>query len=182
MDEDERALFREAMRGVRPLRAVGRVLPDRARPRPHARFSRSERLAVLQESLATEANRLTPIIEAGDELLYRRPGVSPQVFRELRRGAYRVEAECDLHGLTLAEAGPALSAFLAEALLHGCRVLRVVHGKGHGSGRRGPVLKAHVNAYLQRVDAVLAFASGREVDGGHGATLVLLGRRRPSRG
>jgi DNA-nicking Smr family endonuclease len=137
---------------------------------------------VLQESLAPIENRFAPVIEAGEELLFRRPGVSPQVFRQLRRGHFRVEAECDLHGLSLAQAGPALASFLADARLQDCRVLRVVHGKGRRSGPRGPVLKAHVNAYLQRVDAVLAFASGREVDGGVGATLVLLARRRQSAG
>lgn len=177
IDEDERALFRHAMRDVRPLRGVDAAVLARSRPRARARFTRAERRAVLQESLAAGASRFAPVIEAGEELLFRRPALSPAVFRQLRRGQFRIEAECDLHGLTVAEAGPALSGFLAEALLHGCRVLRIVHGKGHGSGRRGPVLKSLVNAYLQRVDAVLAFASGREVDGGVGATLVLLARR-----
>ncbi len=178
IDDDERALFRHAMRDVRPLRATPRAAARRPPPRARARFAREERLAVLSESLASNANRFAPVVEAGEELLFRRPSVSPSVFRQLRRGLYRVEAECDLHGLTQTDAGRALSAFLAEAIVDGCRVVRVVHGKGLGSGRRGPVLKALVNAYLQRVDAVLAFASGREVDGGVGATLVLLARRR----
>ena len=178
IDDDERALFRDAVRDVRPLRTSQRAIARRPRPRARARFTREERLAVLRESLATPADRLSPVAEAGEELLFRRESVSPAVFRQLRRGAYRVEAECDLHGLTQADALPRLSAFVAEALYDGCRIVRVVHGKGLGSGRRGPVLKRLVNAYLQRVDAVLAFASGREVDGGVGATLVLLARRR----
>lgn len=178
IEEDERALFRHAMRDVRPLRGAPRAVPMRSRPRARARFTREERRAVLRESLAPPANRFAPVIEAGEELLFRRPCVSPPVFRQLRRGLFRVEAECDLHGLTQAEAGPRLGGFLADALIDGSRVVRIVHGKGLGSGRRGPVLKALVNAYLQRVDAVLAFASGREVDGGVGATLVLLARRR----
>jgi DNA-nicking Smr family endonuclease len=181
IDDDERALFRDAVRDVRPLRATPRAVARRARPRARARFTREERLAVLKESLATPVDRLAPVVEAGEELLFRRPSVSPGVFRQLRRGAFRVEAECDLHGLTQSAAQPRLSAFIAEAMVEGCRVVRIVHGKGLGSGRRGPVLKPLVNAYLQRVDAVLAFASGREVDGGAGATLVLLARRRPAR-
>jgi len=178
IDDDERALFRHAMRDVRPLRLTPRATPRRARPRAGARFTREERLAVLRESLASPASRFAPVVEAGEALLFRRPAVSPAVFRQLRRGLYRVDAECDLHGLTQADAAARLAAFLAEAIVEGCRVVRVVHGKGLGSGPRGPVLKALVNAYLQRVDAVLAFASGREVDGGVGATLVLLARRR----
>jgi DNA-nicking Smr family endonuclease len=50
----------------------------------------------------------------------------------------------------------------------------VIHGKGLRSGNRGPVLKLVASNYLCRVDAVLAFASAREVDGGSGAILVLL--------
>jgi DNA-nicking Smr family endonuclease len=178
-EEDERALFRDAVRDVRPLRdGLAAALPPRRRPGPRARFTRDDRRAVLQESLAMPAGALAPVVEAGEELLFRRPEVSPQLFRRLRRGEFRLEAECDLHGLTQLEAEQVLAEFLAEALLRGWRVLRVVHGKGLRSGQRGPVLKHLVNSYLQRVGAVLAFASGREVDGGVGATLVLLAARR----
>jgi DNA-nicking Smr family endonuclease len=134
---------------------------------------------VLAESLADLRQPLAPVIETGEELQFRRPGVQDQVFRNLRRGQYRRDAELDLHGLTAAEAALALDRFLAAAIGQGLRVLRIVHGKGRNSGNRGPVLKQLVSARLQRIDAVLAFASAREVDGGTGASLVLLraGRR-----
>lgn len=182
-DPDERQLFREAMRGVRPLRQPARAVPANPRPRPRARFARADRRAVLGESLRPGPGPLAPVIEAGDELLHRRPGVSPQLFRQLRRGQFRLEAECDLHGLNQQQAERVLLEFVAEAMLRGWRVVRVVHGKGLGSGQRGPVLKRLVNEILQRIGAVLAFASAREVDGGVGATLVLLSeRRRAARG
>lgn len=167
------------MRGVRPLRQSSRVTPGAPPPRPRARFTRADRLAVLEESLRPGPGPLAPVIEAGEELLHRREGVSPQLFRQLRRGQYRLEAECDLHGLNQVQAERELLAFVAEAVMNGWRVVRIVHGKGLGSGQRGPVLKRLVNETLQRIDAVLAFASAREVDGGVGATLVLLGTRRP---
>lgn len=172
------ALFRAAMRGVRRLRFEPRQHGGTARPRPKARFTRADALAVLEESLADLRRPLAPVIESGEELQFRRPGLQEQVFRNLRRGQYRVEAELDLHGLTAAEAAPELDRFLAAAYSQGLRVLRVVHGKGLGSGHRGPVLKGVVSARLQRLDAVLAFASAREVDGGTGASLVLLRARR----
>jgi DNA-nicking Smr family endonuclease len=73
-----------------------------------------------------------------------------------------------------------LREFLADAIRHHARVIRVIHGKGLRSGHRGPVLKLVASSYLRRVGAVLAFASAREVDGGSGAILVLLspGRHR----
>lgn len=173
MDEEDRALFREAMRGVRRLARETRAqaMPRRAGPR--ARFARAERLAVLHESLGT-SSPLAPVEEAGDALLFRRPQVGMPLFRRLRAGEFRVDAEIDLHGLTAAMVEPALRDFLAESLRHGARVARVIHGKGRRSGNRGPVLKLVASNYLARIGAVLAFASAREVDGGSGAILVLL--------
>ena len=54
------------------------------------------------------------------------------------------------------------------------RILPVVHGKGRGSGERGPVLKPSVNGWLRRWDNVLAFVSTPQVHGGTGAVFVLL--------
>lgn len=180
MDEDERALFRHAMRGVRRLNAGNRHIGAPRKPRARARFARAEHHAVLRESMGA-LSPLDPVQETGDALLFRRPGTSEQVFRRLRSGQYRVEAELDLHGLTAAHAETALREFLAECLHESVHVVRVVHGKGLRSGNRGPVLKQVVNAYLRRVGAVLAFASAREVDGGSGALLVLLEGRSPRR-
>ena len=181
--EADKALFRAAMKGVRRLQAEATRSEARRgdapnRPRPHARFTRADWAAVLAESLADLRQPLAPVLETGDELQFRRAGVQEQVFRKLRRGEYRVDAEIDLHGLTAAQAESVLGSFLAEALLREWRVLRIVHGKGLRSGNRGPILKRVVNGYLQRVGAVLAFASAREVDGGSGACLVLLASKR----
>lgn len=173
MDEDDTELFRKAMRGVRRIDAGNQHTSRPRKPRPAARFARAERNAVLQESLGL-VSPLDPVQESGDALLFRRPGISEQVFRRLRRGQFRVDQEMDLHGLTAQHAEVALRDFLAECLHHDARVVRIIHGKGLRSGTRGPVLKQLVSSYLQRVGAVLAFASAREVDGGSGAILVLL--------
>lgn len=181
MDEEDRTLFRHAMRGVRRLTHDGAAQIMRRRPQPRAHFTRAERQAVLQESLGL-VSPLAPVEESGDALLFRRPQVSPAVFRRLRAGQYRVDGEIDLHGLTAAMVEPALQQFLAEALRQRIRVARVIHGKGLRSGNRGPVLKLVASHYLARVNAVLAFASAREVDGGSGAILVLVDARPGARG
>lgn len=172
MDEEDRALFRQAMRGVRRLRQDSRPGPP-PRPGPRARFAHADRHAVLEESLGA-TSPFEPVEEAGDALLFRRPQLSETVFRRLRRGQFRVDAEVDLHGLTGAMVEPVLRDFLADAMQQRARVLRVVHGKGLRSGNRAPVLKLVASNYLRRVGAVLGFASAREVDGGSGAILVLL--------
>ena len=176
VSDEDRRVFREAMRGVRPLQGSSRKTAARPRRRPKARFARADRQAVLADSLADLRAPHAPLLETGEEILFRGPRISEQVFRRLRRGHYRIEAELDLHGLTVEQGRAELRAFLAAALADGCSVVRIVHGKGLRSGQRGPVLRNMVNDTLRRLEAVLAFASAREVDGGSGACLVLLER------
>ncbi len=174
-EQDEAALFRQAMAGVQPLKTRERVPPATRAPRPHARFARAERAAVLRESLKPGTDLYE--VQPGDELQFRRAGVPEPVLRSLRRGRYRVEAETDLHGLNASDAAAHLGQFLRDARARSLGCVRIIHGKGLRSGARGPVLKNTVNALLRRADAVLAFASARPADGGTGATLVLLQRR-----
>jgi DNA-nicking Smr family endonuclease len=171
-DETEDArLFRQAVRGVRPLRT--HAPPPRApRVRPHARFTRADRAAVLRESL--DPHGADPEHLSGETLAFHRAQIPAAVLRRLRRGDYRVQREIDLHGMTVAEAKLALREFLVNALERHVRCVRIVHGKGLRSGHRGPVLKAAVSAVLRRTGAVLAYVSARPVDGGTGAVYVLL--------
>ncbi len=173
-DDEDSKLFRQAMHDVRPLRTPARTATPARRRAARARFARAERAAVLAESLATPG----PFIEtqAGDELLFRRPGIADSILRRLKRGDYRVEGELDLHGLRGTEASAELSRFLQRAVADGLRCVRIIHGKGMRSGPRGPVLKQTVNTLLRRAGPVLAFTSARPRDGGTGATLVLLGK------
>jgi DNA-nicking Smr family endonuclease len=171
--DDDRRLFHEAVRGTRVLHPEPRAGARRRRPPPRARFARADRAAVLAESLEIPGPEAG--LETGEELAFRRPGVQDTVLRRLRRGEFRVEAEVDLHGLTVVEAKAHLRAFLAECLARHLRCVRIVHGKGLRSGQRGPVLKQTVNSLLRRFAAVVAFSSARQVDGGTGAVYVLLG-------
>jgi DNA-nicking Smr family endonuclease len=171
-DTEEARLFREAVRGVRPLRAPQPPTARRPRVRPQARFTRADRAAVLRESL--DPRDADPEQLTGEALVYHRPHIPAAVLRRLRRGEYRVQREIDLHGMTVAEAKPALREFLIRALEQHVRCVRIVHGKGLRSGHRGPVLKAAVGTVLRRTGAVLAYVSARPVDGGTGAVYVLL--------
>lgn len=172
-DSDDKRLFREAVRDVKRLRTAPRVTPPK--PHPRARFARLDERKVLQESLELSPGDL--LVESGEELSFRRTGVRDGVLRKLRRGEYRLEAELDLHGLTIVEAKARLREFLEEMLRSGIHCVRIIHGKGLRSGHRGPVLKHTASLVLQKTDAVLAFTSARPVDGGTGAIYVLLSRR-----
>jgi DNA-nicking Smr family endonuclease len=160
------------MRGARPLQSEPREPRGRPKPKPAARFRRADDEAVLRESLDFDADDLAA--NSGDVVRFQRPSVGRRTMRRLARGSFAVQGEIDLHGMTLAEARPRLEAFLKEAAKSGKRCVRVVHGKGLGSGARGAVLKPNVDRWLRRCDAVLAFVSTRQVDGGTGAVYVLL--------
>lgn len=177
--EDEQAagdqdaqLFREAVQDVKRLPSGAPVATRARAPRPFARFSRADRHSVLLESLSGDAG--DPELASGDELVYHRAGVQTSVLKKLRRGQYRVQAEIDLHGLTVAEAKQALREFLVTSLDRQLRCVRIIHGKGLRSGHRGPVLKGVVGSVLRRVKPVVAYVSARQVDGGTGAVYVLL--------
>jgi len=114
--------------------------------------------------------------ETGDELLYSRSGLQHGVLRKLRRGQIRIERELDLHGMTVAEARPALARFLAVCQNDRVRCVRIVHGKGHRSPHKRPVLKGKLDAWLRTRDEVLAYCSAPRRDGGTGAVYVLLKR------
>jgi len=165
-------LFREAMRDVKPMTQRARAALARKKPPARARFTAMERAAVLVESLQGFGEG--DVTDSGDEISFRRPGVQDNVLRRLKRGEYRVQEVCDLHGLRVDEAKQALREFLALALANQLTCVRVIHGKGKGSGPRGPVLKTAVNMILRKTAPVVAFTSARRVDGGTGAINVLL--------
>ena len=173
MNEDDRSLFRSAVTGTKPL------VHDRhervpVRPGARAAFRRADDRAVLDETLLHAAADLG--VETGEEMLFHRPGVPRQVLRDLRRGRFSIEDELDLHGMITAEARDAVRAFLAGSAARGRTCVRIIHGKGRGSGPRGPVLKSSVNLWLRKHESVRAFCSARAPHGGTGAIYVLLAR------
>ena len=172
-NSDEAALFRETVGDVRPVSNRRRPAEAPA-PKPHARFTQADNKAVLEESMAIDPD--PGAVETGEELVFQRPMVSRKAMRQLRRGKYALQAEIDLHGMTATEAETELQAFMEDCVARGLKCVRVVHGKGLGSGARGPVLKIGVNRWLRRWQEVAAFCSAQRADGGTGALYVLLKR------
>ena len=145
----------------------------RRKPPARARFTAADRALVLVESLQGLGDG--EITDTGDEISFRRAGVQDGVMRKLKRGEYRVEEVCDLHGLRVDEAKAALREFLAERA--GPQpALRAHHPRqGQGLGpARARCIKTAVNMILRKTAPVLAFTSARRVDGGTGAINVLL--------
>jgi len=180
-DADEEALLRDALKGVAPLRNSGKASLQRPPPAPTPLQTLRDDEQVLQDSLSDQ----TPLeigLETGEELVFLRNGLSNQILKKLRRGFWTTQDHLDLHGLRTEEARALLVSFLNDALRHGLRCVRVVHGKGLRSRNAQPVLKRKIGNWLGQRDEVLAFVQARAEDGGGGAVMVLLKAKAKIRG
>ena len=173
--EDDVALFRGAIDGVRPIDTPAPP-PERPRPPPVPRQRAEDEAEALAQSRTL--SWLEATIDAAEALAWRRDEVPEKVLKQLKRGGYSVGAELDLHAMRALEAERWLREFLAEARAEGLACVRIIHGKGRRAAEGGSVLKALVDRMLRQRGDVLAFASAPEAMGGTGAVLVLLARRR----
>ena len=169
----EANLFRDTVGSVEPLARAPRVEHPRRHPPPIARQHERDERAALIESLSSDFEPDT-ILDADDQMSWVRAGVGGDVLRKLRAGQWIVQAELDLHGARVDEARDWLANFLSDAMKRHLRCLRIVHGKGHGSIGKQPVLKGKVKRWLTQKDEVLAWVQPLEHDGGGGALIVLL--------
>lgn len=105
----------------------------------------------------------------------------------MARGKLAPEARLDLHGMTLAEAHPALTGFVLRAHAAGFRLVLVITGKGKARDEPGPipqrmgVLRQQVPLWLTQPplgQAVMQIAQAHQRHGGAGAYYVYLRRPR----
>ncbi|MGM9513933.1 Smr/MutS family protein [Roseateles sp. DB2] len=171
--EREARLFELSVGPVTQLPDSGRVLLRAAPPQPEPRQRELDEQAVLRQALSDDFD-VESLLETDETLSFRRPEVSLEVVRKLRRGHWALQAQIDLHGLRRDQAREALGTFIHDSARRGMRCVRVVHGKGNGSPGREPVLKTRVRRWLVQKQEVLAFVQARPSDGGAGALMVLL--------
>lgn len=169
----ERQLFAHSVGPVAALKTPGRAEHARTPVAPEPRQRQRDEAAALREALSDEVDIATLLL-TDDGLSWRREAVPPDVLVRLRRGQWSVQAELDLHGLRRDAARETLGAFIRHAHASGQRCVRVVHGKGHGSPGRQPVLKDKVQRWLAQSAVVLAFTQAPRAQGGAGALVVLL--------
>ncbi len=171
--DQERRLFELSIGPITPLPNHERVPVHRVLPSPEPLQREADERLVMQQALSDDFD-VESLLETDDSLSFRRPEISDEVLRKLRRGHWSLQAQLDLHGLRRDQAREALGTFVQDCARRGLRCVRVVHGKGHGSPGREPVLKAKVRRWLVQKQQVLAFVQARASDGGSGALMVLL--------
>ena len=169
-NKDDRT-FRQAMADVTPLRTSNRIEPIPKKTPARAVQKKMDDQAVLQELLEYDDESIE--LQTGEELLFLRPGYQKRTLKRLRRGYFSVADTIDLHHMNIETAKQVLSDFLDQALARQLGCVRIIHGKGLRS-KNLPQLKMMTNRVLRKHPRVVAFASCRPVDGGTGATDVLL--------
>jgi len=171
VEQEDSELFRQTVGDVHPVRQDS-VPAFRRRPRPVPAQTRSDEQAVM--TALARGDFETDGVETGEEIQCKRDGIQDRVFQKLRRGQFSIEAELDMHGMTITAAKEALSQFLANVIRKRQSCVRIIHGKGRGSRNGKPVLKQNLQSWLRQRNDVLAYCSARPRDGGTGAVYVLI--------
>lgn len=163
--EEDLALFRAAVSGVKPLP-------------PHNRITHTQPHCIpFQARHSPTPNALPDVLsdfsagEVPSEFL--RNGYSRQKLRKLRR-TLAIQDHLDLHGYLSDAARKQLQQFLHDALHQGFRCVLVIHGKGLNSRDGEAVLKLRTRHWLMQHPAVLAYCDAPLNEGGSGAVWVLL--------
>jgi DNA-nicking Smr family endonuclease len=175
---EDSELLRAALANVKPLAPANRASLIRPKPLPIAAQRQRDEQEALQDTLSDNP-AWEQGLETGEELLFRRDGLSQEHIRKLRRGHWKIQDHLDLHGLIATEARTLTAAFLARAIRSGLRCVRIVHGKGLSSPNREPVLKKKLSGWLAQREEVLAYCQAPQNEGGGGAVLVLLRAAKP---
>lgn len=166
-------LFRQTVGPVRRLHR-NQAHTDRPQPEPVPKQTYLQTQQAIRDMLSVPYDSTE--IETGEELLFVQSRFSSNLLRKLRRGQFAVEAQLDLHGMTVPVAKEALANFVRECRKTRRRCVLIIHGKGNGSLQKQPVLKGKLSTWLQQRGDILAFCSARPMDGGTGAVYVLLKR------
>jgi DNA-nicking Smr family endonuclease len=156
ISDEEKELFRKAMKSVRRLKTVERVaVPKTRKPKPKK---------FIQEPVMVFNDPSIPDITAEQTVSFFRSGIHHRIFKKTY-----ISAALDLHGETVDSARHILAEFIRYCYHKKHRYVRIVHGKGHHA-----ILKNHVCYWLPQFPEVLAFQSALPRDGGAGAMYVLL--------
>lgn len=158
---DERALWRETMRGVKRLRdePAEEEPIDKAPPK--------------RKTVATRPHTVKPTPAAAPSTKSI-AALDRRSTQALKRGTVAIEARLDLHGMTQSEAHDALSRFIARAQKHGSRTVLVITGK---SGVLHGAVPRWLNEETHR-GAILAIARAHTQHGGEGALYLRLRRKK----
>lgn len=186
LDPEDRALWDRLAATVRPLHPPlpAALAPPAPAPTPDPAGA-PPALAPFRIGERARAAATAQVVLAGTPSP---PSLDRRRLARLARGVATPEARIDLHGMTLAEAGPALTRFLLRAQAEGHGLVLVITGKGRPPAgadadpvpERPGLLRRQLPLWLQTpplAAAVTGIAEAHRRHGGTGAFYVSLRRR-----
>ncbi len=193
LSDDDKALWEKTASTITPMEKgtllhraepepKASVTPKKPRPAPERpKYFRVGAKATGQKGYLDTA---PPI---ADQLSSAPVQMDKKAFQNLKRGKKSPEARIDLHGMTLAQAHPALNRFVSQSYAKGLRLILVITGKGKDRDSGGPIperlgaLRHQVPDWLRQggmAHMVLQITPAHQRHGGAGAYYVYLRRRR----
>jgi DNA-nicking Smr family endonuclease len=189
LSPEDRALWDKVAESATPLHPPKRRRQEEAptvsptpkspaRPLPEFRLGQSAEPAPISHDIAPDL---------AERLAHAPVRMDRKSFGRMTRGKLKPEARIDLHGMTLAQAHPALTGFILRAHAEGKRLVLVITGKGKRAADEGPipvrpgVLKHQVPQWLTMPPLggiVLQVTQAHLKHGGAGAYYVYLRRAR----
>lgn len=190
LSPEEKALWDQVAKSTDP---INRLAPSENRSAPKIKSPETPR----STSVSLPRFRVGERVDrSGDHDLL--PSLSQQLraapvqmdqksYGKLKRGKLKPEARIDLHGMTLAQAHPALIGFILRSASSGHRLVLVITGKGKDRDEGGPiptklgVLRHQVPQWLAMApmsSLVLQVSEAHIRHGGGGAYYVYLRRAR----
>lgn len=175
MSDEDKALFRDHMRAVKPLneknKRANTSAPLLPQPKKISQSLANKKTLIKKDYYLSDF--ITDTVLSNTLLSYSDSSVPGKRFRALKNGQIPWEARLDLHGLKTETARESLIHFIQTQIQNHTRCLLIIHGKGGHQGAP-PVIKNLINRWLPQFDEVLAFHSAQAKDGGQGAVYVLL--------
>lgn len=175
--EEESLLFRHAVKGVSPLKPAKKPIKSAQKKYPAKRKNKIVKIKSNNDSIGEPPIFSEPIVLSAEEnLFFAKSGLQHRLIQKMKKGQIQLEANIDLHRLTLKEAYIRVSHFIDACSKKHKRWICIIHGKGNYSKGGVPVLKSFLNQWLREHPKVLAFHSATAKNGGTGALYVLLKR------
>lgn len=140
-------------------------------------------------ALPTSTREMREVLPALSERLRSAPvKMDAKSYKTMQRGKLKPEGRIDLHGMTVAQAHPALISFIMTAQANGKRLVLVITGKGGKREELGAIAPQRMGALKRQVpiwltmapvsSAVLQVTESHIKHGGAGAYYVYLRRAR----
>lgn len=176
MSDEDKALFREHMRSVKPLNQHSKKANYPVQKTP-VKPIKIIKPVEIDKTECYLSDYISEPVSSDSILSYSHSSLPSRRFRDLTNGQIAWEERLDLHGLKAEDARQILWNFIQKQIKNDKRCLLIIHGKGGHQGAP-PVIKNLVNRWLVQINEVIAFHSALAKDGGNGAVYVLLKRNK----